>query len=120
MLGQLVHDSRSKGIAHMVVVTVLYPKTATSHFDYEYYVTKHMPMVQARWAGMGMTHAELLRGTATLEREPPAFALMAKLVFASQAALQAALSEHGAEIIGDIPNYTDVQPVIQANEPLAF
>ena len=104
----------------MVVVTVLYPKTATSLFDYDYYVTKHVPLVQARWAGMGLMHVELLRGTATLEGGPPAFALMGKLVFGSQAEMQEALAAHGAEIMGDIPNYTDVQPLIQMNEPLAF
>jgi uncharacterized protein (TIGR02118 family) len=102
----------------MVVVTVLYPKTATSHFNYDYFVTKHIPLVQTRWPGMGMTRAEFLRGTTTLEGGPPAFALMATLVFASQAEMQEALAAHGAEIMGDIPNYTDVQPLIQVNEPL--
>ncbi len=28
----------------------------------------------------------------------------------SQEAFNAAMAEHGAEIIGDVPNYTNVQP----------
>ena len=104
----------------MVVVTVLYPKTESSHFDYEYYTKTHMALVQARWSDMGMVNAELLRGMETLEGAQPAFALMAELTFASKAEMQTALAAHGAEIIGDIPNYTDVQPLIQVNEPLRF
>ena len=104
----------------MVVVTVLYPRTESSHFDFDYYTKTHMALVQARWGGMGMVSAELLRGTETLEGAQPAFALIAKLFFASKVEMQAALAAHGAEIIGDIPNYTNVQPLIQVNEPLAF
>lgn len=32
----------------------------------------------------------------------------------------AAWSVHGDTLGGDIPNYTDVQPVIQFSEPLPF
>jgi uncharacterized protein (TIGR02118 family) len=29
---------------------------------------------------------------------------------------QAAMQEHGAEILGDIANYTDIAPVVQVSE----
>lgn len=103
----------------MVAVTVLYPQTESSHFDYEYYAAKHLPLVKARWGSMGLEEAEFLRGSAAMDGAAPAFALIATLVFSSQQAMNAALAAHGAEILGDIPNYTDVQPLMQVNAPLA-
>ena len=41
---------------------------------------------------------------------------MAALRFGSPAELQDALAKHGREVMGDVPNFTDVQPIIQANE----
>lgn len=102
----------------MVAVTVLYPKTESSHFDFEYYLTRHIPMVQARWGAMGLTGAELLRGSAAMDGSAPAYELVGKLLFTSVEAMQAALEVHGAEILGDIPNFTNVQPLIQVNDPI--
>ena len=33
--------------------------------------------------------------------------------------LQKALAKHGAEMLGDIPNYTKIEPIMQVNEVLA-
>jgi uncharacterized protein (TIGR02118 family) len=38
------------------------------------------------------------------------------LTFDSVAAFQESFSPHVAEILGDIPNYTNTQPVIQISE----
>jgi len=104
----------------MVAVTVLYPKTEGSHFDFDYYLAKHIPLVQARWSGMGLEGLELLRGSAMGDGSTPAFSLIGKLMFSSLEAMQAALEAHGAEIRGDIPNFSNVQPLIQVSEPIAY
>jgi hypothetical protein len=44
---------------------------------------------------------------------------MAYLRFNSAEALQKALVKHGAEIMGDFPNYTKIEPIMQVNEVLA-
>jgi uncharacterized protein (TIGR02118 family) len=100
----------------VVVVTVLYPKTESSHFDYEYYAAKHIPLVHARWDEMGLLRAEFLRGVSQVDGATADYALLGTLVFDSNDAVHAALNAHGAEIMGDIPNYTNVQPFIQLNE----
>jgi uncharacterized protein (TIGR02118 family) len=41
---------------------------------------------------------------------------MAHLVFDSVDAFQSAFAPHADSIMGDIPNYTDIQPLIQVNE----
>jgi hypothetical protein len=45
--------------------------------------------------------------------------MMAVLRFASAEALQDGLARHGHEVMGDVPNFTDVQPVVQVNEVLS-
>ena len=44
------------------------------------------------------------------------YAAIGTLHLTSVEALQAALAKHGAEIMGDVPNYTDAQPVLQISE----
>ena len=41
---------------------------------------------------------------------------IAYLNFNSADELQNALAKHGAEITGDIPNYTKIEPIMQVNE----
>jgi uncharacterized protein (TIGR02118 family) len=102
----------------MTIVSVLYSKSSDSHFDHDYYLQKHIPLVQARWATMGLEGVELMRGVASSDGTPPSFELIALLSFDSTDQFQAALAKFGAEIVGDIPNFTNVQPVIQLNEPV--
>jgi uncharacterized protein (TIGR02118 family) len=47
---------------------------------------------------------------------PPTYAAMGHLYFDSVEAFQAAFGPHASTIMADIPNYTDIQPVIQISE----
>jgi uncharacterized protein (TIGR02118 family) len=47
---------------------------------------------------------------------PPSFVAMGHLLFESADAFQKAFAPHANEIMGDIPNYTKIQPVIQISE----
>jgi len=40
------------------------------------------------------------------------------LTFASERDFEGAVAKHGQEIFADIPKFTNVQPIIQINEPL--
>lgn len=102
----------------MITVTVLYPKTNESHFDFDYYLQIHTPLVKARFGPLGMEGLHLLRGSGSLAGGPPDFAMIARLDFTSLPHLQQALTQHGAEIMSDIPKFTNVQPIIQMNEPI--
>ncbi len=44
---------------------------------------------------------------------------IAYLKFNSGAELQTALAKHGAEIVGDIPNYPKIEMIMQVNEVMA-
>lgn len=103
----------------MIQVSVMYPGGSDATFDTAYYLDTHMPLVRARWSGMGLVRDDLLRGVATPDRSPVPFPVIALLTFESAEAFKAAAKAHGAEIFGDIPNFTNVQPSVQINEPLA-
>ncbi|GAB4041080.1 EthD family reductase [Spirosoma jeollabukense] len=46
----------------------------------------------------------------------PAYAVIARWSFATVENLQNGLGAHGAELIGDIPNFTGVQPIMQVSQ----
>ena len=102
--------------ARMIIVSVLYAKTEQSHFDFDYYLASHVPMVKARFEAFGLQEIRVMRGSAMLNGSAPVFELIGELSFPTLQHLQDAMGKLGAEIIADIPNYTNVQPTIQINE----
>ena len=99
----------------MIRVTVLFPKTRNSHFDMDYYLSKHVPMTRARLQSLGFpVEAEVDEGLGTVTPgEPTPYAAIGYLLFEKMEDLQNGLATHGAEIMADIPNFTNVQPQIQ-------
>ncbi len=100
----------------MIKVSVLYPHKEGSSFDMNYYCKTHIPMVLNRLgaACKGVSVEQGLAGAAP--GTPPAFVAMGHLLFESVDAFQAAFAPHAAAIMGDISNYTAIQPVIQISE----
>ena len=98
----------------MIRVHIFYPPS--SRFDMVYYCERHMPMIKARLgdACTGFTVDAGLAGGAP--GAPPTYAAVGTLLITSVEALQAGLEQHGAEIMGDVANYTDAQPVLQISE----
>ena len=100
----------------MIKVSVLYPNTSGKKFDSEYYFSKHLPMVQER-LGSTIKGAAMEVGLAGMEPGSPApYIVMGHLNFDSVEAFQTAFGPHAQSIMGDIPNFTDIQPVIQISE----
>lgn len=102
-----------------ITITVLYPNTRGSRFDLDYYLKTHIPLVETSWSGKGLTSTKLLKGAATPDPKTPApFQVIAIFGFESLAAFQSAAKQTAAAVMGDIPNFTDVTPIIQINEDL--
>ena len=100
----------------MIRVTVLYPKASESKFDFDYYLNKHTPMVRERLTPLGMVRIEVDEGLAGFPPTQPAtFHAIGYLIFENLEGLQNGMATHGAEIMGDIANYTNVQPIVQIN-----
>lgn len=104
----------------MAIVTVIYPSGQGATFDFAYYKSKHLPLLIERWGTAGLKGVEALRGVAGADGREPPFLAQALLRFDSMESFQAALGgEHIAEIMGDIPNFTKVQPLVQVNEQIS-
>ena len=98
----------------MIRVHLFYPPS--SRFDMAYYRESHMPMVKAR-LGEACTSFTVDAGLAGgAPGAPPTYAAVGSLLMTSVEALQAGLAQHGAEIMGDVVNYTDAQPIVQISE----
>ena len=100
----------------MIRVHVQYPNSDDAKFDMDYYLNKHMPMVAERCgdALKGMTIEQGLSGG--MGGNPPANICVGTLEFDSVDAFAAAMGPHMPEIMGDIPNYTAITPVLEIAE----
>jgi uncharacterized protein (TIGR02118 family) len=100
----------------MIKVTVLYPNAPDAKFDMKYYVTHHLPMVRDKCAPACHSIAAEggLSGGDPGSKAP--YIAIGYLTFDSVAAFQQAFTPHAPAILGDIPNYTNIQPIIQISE----
>lgn len=97
----------------MIKVSVLYPATAGARFDQAYWLSKHIPLVLRRFGAAIKSYQIDLGLSGAAPGSPPPYVAIANLVFDSVEAFQAAFGPHAQEIMGDIPNYTTITPVIQ-------
>jgi uncharacterized protein (TIGR02118 family) len=100
----------------MIKVSVLYPAGEGTKFDMDYYCTSHMPMVQKKLGAACRSMAVELGLGGGAPGAPPTYAAMGHLYFDSVGDFQAAFAPHAEAIMADIPNYTNIQPVIQVSE----
>jgi uncharacterized protein (TIGR02118 family) len=100
----------------MIKVSVMYPNQHGAHFDMSYYCTKHIPMVQ-QLLGTALKNVAVEEGIAGMAPGSPApYLALGHLYFESIAAFQESFMPHTAQIVGDIPNYTNSQPTIQISD----
>lgn len=96
----------------MIRVSALYPNGDDARFDHDYYQGTHQDLLHARW-GRWLRGVEMDRGLAGGGGAAAPFVGGAHLYFDSVEEFQAALAAHGEEVLGDIPNFTNTQPVLQ-------
>lgn len=102
----------------MIDVSILYPNDADCRFDFDYYAQSHMPMVKDKMAG-ACSHFTIEKGLAGGAPGAPAtYVAMGHLFFDSVDAFAAAFEPHARAIAADIPNYTNVKPIVQISEVL--
>ena len=101
-----------------ITVTVMYPNTPGSNFDLDYYLTTHKELV-GKTMGFSIINMKVIKALGTPDPDAAApFQIMAILEFESIETLHKAMSEHSEEVLGDIPNFTDIKPIVQFSENL--
>jgi uncharacterized protein (TIGR02118 family) len=101
----------------MIRVSVLYATGDGKTFDHDYYVNKHMVLVRERLGSLGLRRLEVDRGIAGgAPGAAPPYACAGHLYFDSVEAFRAAMKPHGKELFADVPNFTNIQPLMQISE----
>lgn len=106
-------DSTEKGA---IKVTIMYPNGVDKIFDMDYYSGRHMPML-AQLFGDKMKKYEIDKGLSgrTPEDEIPYLAI-GYLYFGKLSDYQEAFGPNAETILSDIPNYTNIQPLVQISQ----
>ena len=100
----------------MIKVSVMYPHREGARFDHDYYRDTHMPLVAARM-GVACRFYTVDKGLAGgAPGQPPTYVGMCHIFCDSVDSFQAGFGPHAQEILADIANYTDLQPVLQISE----
>ena len=102
----------------MIKVSVMYPKGEGKNFDMDYYCSKHIPLVGGL-LGDSIKAATVEKGLGGGAPDSPAtFAAMGNLYFDSIDSFQSAFGPKSGTIMADLPNFTNIEPVIQISEVL--
>lgn len=102
----------------MIKVTILYPNGEGKTFDMDYYSTKHMPMI-ASLLGDSLKRYEIDKGIAgRTPNDAIPYLAIGYLYFDKLSAYQNSFRPHAEKIRGDVPNYTNIQPILQISEVL--
>ena len=101
----------------MFRVVLLYPKSDDSHFDTDYYLSNHIPRIREIFKDLGLVKIEVDVGIASATPgQPPPYASISYFTFQNLEGFQSGMASQGGWIMGDIINYTNVQPQIQINQ----
>lgn len=100
----------------MIKVSVLYPNEEGKTFDMEYYLGTHIPMV-LRLLGEACKKGTAEQGIAgATPGSGPPYTAMGHIYFEKIEDFNASFAPHVAQIMGDIPNYTNITPLVQISE----
>ena len=103
----------------MIKVSVFYPNEPGKKFDMDYCQNKHFPLVHQRLDSEGLVRTEIERGVSDTDpNAPPRFVAVASLYFDTVEHVHEAFKAHGRELMGDMKNYTDIQPQFLISEVL--
>ena len=101
----------------MIRVSVMYPNEPGRRFEWGHYM-KHVAEATERLVGLGLVRLEVDKGIGTAAPgAPPPFVAMTHMYFNTPEDEQRCRA-HAAELMADIPNYTDIQYEVQVSEVL--
>src|SRR5437868_10307315 len=100
----------------MVKVSVLYPNDEGKKFDMNYYCDNHVPMVM-QLLGSSCVNGAVEQGIAGGTPGSKAiYIAMGHLYFDKVEDFVSSFNPNANTIMGDLPNFTDITPVVQVSE----
>jgi len=102
----------------MIKLTVMYPNTEDLEFDKKYYTTEHSQLL-SELLGNAVKASDINVGlTGASPAQPAPYVVIANLTFESLESFQQSFGVNAEKILADLPNFTNVKPVVQISEVL--
>jgi uncharacterized protein (TIGR02118 family) len=98
-------------------ITVLYPNSPGARFDFDYYLRHHKTLIE-RLYGAGIGRYDVRRGILSPDGQAPTYIAVIAIWIGSQEVFDDAAARHAPTVVADLPNFTNVQPLIQFDEAL--
>jgi uncharacterized protein (TIGR02118 family) len=84
-------------------------------FNFDYFLNPHIPWARQLVPDSG---TEIRRGTSAATGGPVPYRCLCRFWFNAEEDYRAAMAKHGAELMADITNFTNVKPIVQVDEVL--
>jgi uncharacterized protein (TIGR02118 family) len=99
----------------MIKISIFHPNIKGSRFDMDYYLTKHMPVsIEKLSASKGFRGVSVEQGFGGgAAGADPTYIAMCNYLFDTAEDFLAAFNQYAELLQGDMPNYTDTQPIVQ-------
>lgn len=99
-----------------IKISIMYPNELGKSFDMDYYAQNHMPMV-AELFGEALLDYGIEKGiSGRTPEEPMSYVAIGYFYFNSIEEYGKAFVANAEKILGDIPNYTNIEPTVQISE----
>ena len=96
----------------MQCVTIVYPNKDGATFNFDYYLNQHIPMA-VKLFGNGI---EVRKGISSQTGPSVPYVCICRIRINSLPEYLAIMTQDGGELIADVPNYTNIEPVVQIDE----
>jgi uncharacterized protein (TIGR02118 family) len=102
----------------MYKFSVMYPDQEGAKFDFDYYRTTHMEMVQKYLKPFGLIKTEVDKGISGGADQPAPYICVGNVYFESLEGFEKGMAEAGPALRGDVTNFTNLTPIRQISEIL--
>jgi uncharacterized protein (TIGR02118 family) len=102
----------------VVRITLIYRDPENAHFDFDYYVNHHVEWSRRLLSDCGLLSIEVEKCVHTLDGGKSDVVCITHVDFEKESDLSKALEIHGAALMADFHNYTNIQPAIYVCEML--
>jgi len=102
----------------MKCLTILYPNTENTKFNFDYYKNHHLPLIMSLFGNL-IKRIELRKGIMSPTADKLPYIATLNIWFEDEAAFMAADEKHRPTLLPDVQNYTNTLPVIQEDDLFA-
>jgi uncharacterized protein (TIGR02118 family) len=96
----------------------MYPNEEGARFDFNYYRSPHMKLVEEHLKPFGLVKTGVDKGISGGGDQPAPYICIGYLYFETREGYDKGIAEAGTRLRADIPNFTNMTPIRQLSEIL--